>query len=118
MFSTKIHTTITVLVASAGFVLASSGVASAIMPVQQPVAVQVVTSQPTTVAQNIDPSKVGSANDNYSDQDCETLAKEHNEDETISKRAGRAGNSQTADDFADMAAETQSTLEDNCFVID
>jgi hypothetical protein len=101
-----------------GAALASSGVASAAVPVHRPgtVIVTRVVAPPTKV---IDATKVGSAGiAGYDDEACEQLASQANSAEKGANSAAADGDSATANDLYGIAQEKDAELEDNCMVID
>jgi len=120
-----------VAIGAVGTALAPVGVASAATVARLPGAgTSVVASRPITVAQTIDPSKVGSANGNYTDEDCEDLANEVNFDNQQAEiqgtvAAGTLPNTSAHDSAWAMsqleeanAASAQQELDNNCFVMD
>jgi hypothetical protein len=120
-----------VAISAVGAVLAPVGAASAATVAHQPGAsTSVIASQPITVAQTIDPNKVGSANGNYTDEDCEDLANEVNFDNQQAQiqgtiASGTLPNTSAHDSAWAMsqleeanAASAQQELDNNCFVMD
>ncbi len=109
-----------VTVGAVGAALASSGVASAASVVHRPgTGTPVVASQPTTVAQYINPNNVGSAGiAGYDDAHCQSLVNSHNADENDAVKAAAAGDALLAQGYAELAGDLQTDLESNCFVID
>jgi hypothetical protein len=116
---------------AAGAALAAAGVASA-APVVHHLggATRPGGSTPVAVGQQIDPSKVGSANPAFSNGDCEDLANLANfyannaQEDQIQADANPPGSplqqqyqADAAHDSA-MAAEYGRQLGNNCFVID
>ncbi len=82
----------------------------------------VVASQPTTVAQDIDPSKVGAGGSGQStDEQCEDLANEINSLNNDAQ-SNLSGNDISGFDLAvaesALASEETQQLNDNCLVID
>jgi hypothetical protein len=102
-----------------GAALASSGVASAAVPVHRvgtTVAVTRVVAPPTKV---IDATKVGSAGiDGYDDAACEQLASQANSAYKGANSAAADGDKATANDLYGIAQEKNAELEDNCMVMD
>jgi hypothetical protein len=101
-----------------GTALASTGVASAAVPVHRPgtVIVTRVVAAPTKV---IDATKVGSAGiDGYDDAACEQLASQANCAYKGANSAAADGDSATANDLYGIAQEKNPELEDNCMVMD
>jgi hypothetical protein len=111
---------IIVAISAVGAAVASSGVASAASVVHRPgTGTPVVASQPTTVAQYINPNNVGSAGiGGYDNPACEHLANQANAAEDGADQAAHNGDSATANTLYDLAAEKYAELEDNCLVID
>jgi hypothetical protein len=120
MFTVAHKLRIILAIGIVGAALGASGVASAASAVQKPgTGTPVVATQPPIVAQYIDPSKVGSAGvPGYDDAECESLANSHNQDENDALNAARNGDSLAAKGAADLAAELQTQLENNCFIMD
>ena len=109
-----------VAIGAAGAALAGSGVASAATVVHSPgTGTAVVASQPTIVAQYIDPNKVSSAGiPGYDNAMCESLANDHNKAESAGIQAVKDGDAAAAQANIDNANGIQSELEENCPVID
>jgi hypothetical protein len=105
-----------------GAAVASSGVASAAIPVHRPGTGTVtrVVAPPTIVADEaIDPNKVGSAGiAGYDDAACEQLANESNAAMKGANAAAGDGDTATANDLYGIAQDKDAELEDNCLVID
>src|SRR5262249_20047142 len=99
-----------------------TGVASAASVTQKPgsgTPVVATQPQPPILAMYIDPSKVGSAGiPGYDDAECESLANSHNQEESSALANARNGDALGAKGAADLAAELQTELENNCFVQD
>lgn len=117
----KLHTI--VALGAVGAALAGSGVASAATVVHKPgTGMTVLASQPTTVAQDIDPSKVGAGGSGQStDEQCEALANEINSLNNDAQ-SNLSGNDLSGFDLAvaesALASEETQRLNDNCLVID
>jgi hypothetical protein len=109
-----------VSVGAVGATLASSGVASAARAIHQPgAATAVVASQPTTVAQYIDPSKTFSAGiAGYSDAKCEQLAQLHNSLAARARAQAGAGNMSAAGEAYHAAEQAADELGSNCGIMD
>lgn len=69
-------------------------------------------------AATINPNKVGSASDDYSNAECASLATAHNINEQAGEQALEGINSEDAEADFGAAADEQSELENNCLVID
>jgi len=123
MFTISYKLRAIVALGAADAALAGSGAASAATVLRAPgTSTTVVASHPTTVAQDIDPSKVGAGGSGQStDEQCEALANEIN---SLNNDAQTNLTSNNPSDFALAVAESalasQETqkLNDNCLVID
>jgi hypothetical protein len=103
-----------------GAALASSGIASAAVPVHRTGTVAApitrVVAPPTMAA---DATKVGSAGiDGYDDATCEQLASQANSAYKGANSAAADGDKATANDLYGIAQEKNAELEDNCMVMD